>query len=408
MREIGFDEQIKIISKGADEIISPEELRQKLTRAAEAGRRLTVKLGLDPTAPDIHLGHTVVLRKIRQFQDLGHKAVIIIGDFTGMIGDPTGRSKTRKALTREDVIVNAKTYQTQIFKVLDPGATEIRFNSEWLDKLSLREVVDLMSRYTVARMLEREDFKKRYGGNLPISIHEFLYPIMQSYDSIAIKADIELGGTDQKFNILLGREYQASFGQEKQVALFMPILEGTDGVEKMSKSLGNYIGINEPPNEIYGKVMSLPDSLIIRYFTLATDIHPDRIAEMEAELAGNRTNPMLLKKQLAREIVSLYCGKEQAAAAESRFESVFQKNKIPEEMDEVRIPATELSGGKISPVRLLRLCAFCANNSEAKRLIQQGAVKRNGKKLTSTDEMEVTDNDVIRAGERRFARIRLD
>ncbi|MBN1409673.1 MAG: tyrosine--tRNA ligase [Spirochaetales bacterium] len=408
MQKPSIDEQIKIIAKGTEEIISPEELRQKLVQAAKTGRQLIIKLGLDPTAPDIHLGHTVVLRKVKQLQYLGHKAVIIIGDFTGMIGDPTGKSKTRKALTREEVAANARTYEVQIFKVLDREKTEIRFNGEWLDKLDLRDIIDLMSKYTVARMLERDDFKKRFTGNQPVSIHEFLYPIMQSYDSLHIKADLELGGTDQKFNILLGREYQASYGQEKQVALFLPILEGTDGVEKMSKSLGNYIGIDEPPEEIYGKIMSLPDSLILRYFTLITDIHPDEISRMEKDLADNKINPMILKKKLAFEIVRLYYGDEGADKAQKHFESLFQKNKIPDTIEEIVIKTEEMEDGKIDPIKLLRRCNFCPNNSEARRLIQHGAFKLNGIKCSSLDKIMLSDGDVIRVGKKQFARIRLE
>jgi len=294
-------EQLKIISKGAEEIIEAGELEEKLRNSQKTGRPLTVKLGLDPTAPDIHLGHTVVLRKIRQFQDLGHRAVIIIGDFTGMIGDPTGRSRTRRQLSREEVMENARTYEEQMYKVLDRDKTELRFNSEWLSKLNLADVINLASRYTVARMLEREDFHARLDANEPIGIHEFLYPLMQGYDSVVVKADVELGATEQRFNVLMGRKLQKDFGQQSQVALFMPVLEGTDGVEKMSKSLGNCIGINEDAANMYGKVMSIPDRLIIKYFRLVTDVNPDEIDAMEKALSNNEINPRDLKMKLAFE-----------------------------------------------------------------------------------------------------------
>lgn len=274
-----IEEQIKIISKGVDEIINVEDLKSKLEKSQKTGKPMTVKLGLDPTAPDIHIGHSVVLRKIRQLQDLGHRAVIIIGDFTGRIGDPTGKSKTRKPLTQDEVMFNAKTYEEQIFKIIDKDKTDLKFNSEWLGKLSLRDTIELTSKYTVARMLEREDFKKRFESHSSIGIHEFFYPLLQAFDSVSLKADIELGGTDQRFNLLMGRTIQKDFDQESQVAILMPLLEGTDGKDKMSKSLGNYIGINEDANDIYGKVMSIPDGMIVKYYELATDIHPDEVAK---------------------------------------------------------------------------------------------------------------------------------
>jgi tyrosyl-tRNA synthetase len=321
---ISIDEQIKIISKGADEIIDIEDLKAKLEKSEKEGKPLRVKLGLDPTAPDIHLGHAVVLRKIKQLQDLGHKAIIIIGDFTGMIGDPSGRSKTRPALTKEEVLENARTYQEQIFKVIDRDKTEVRFNSEWLGALNFSDVIVLASKHTVARMLEREDFKKRFEEHESIGIHEFFYPLMQGYDSVAIEADIELGGTDQRFNLLMGRTIQRDYGQESQVALMMPLLEGTDGVEKMSKSLGNYIGIYEEPNEMYGKVMSIPDELMIKYYELATDIHPDEISKIKAGLEDGSYHPRDAKMRLAREITSLYHSEEAAQKAEEQFKAVFQ------------------------------------------------------------------------------------
>lgn len=395
-------EQIRIISKGASEVINLEELEAKLLRSQKEGVPLTVKLGLDPTAPDIHLGHAVVLRKIKQLQDLGHKAVIIIGDFTGMIGDPTGRSKVRKQLSKEEVLENAATYRKQIFKILDSSRTEVRFNSEWLSTLNFREVIELASKYSVSRMLEREDFKNRYRAYETIGIHEFFYPLMQAYDSIAIKADIELGGTDQRFNILLGRQLQKDYGQESQVALFMPILEGVDGSEKMSKSLGNYIGIDEDPRDIYGKVMSIPDSLMIRFYELATDIHPDEIDRIKAELQKPSVNPRDVKMHLAKEIVRLYHGTEQAAVAEEHFKTVFQMKSIPDEMAEFKVnsQAVDMAG-------LLTDSGLTPSRSEARRLISQGAVKLNGIKVEQHAGYEPADGDVVQVGKRSFIRITL-
>ena len=301
---INIDEQIKIISKGVDEIIGLDELKEKLTK----NKPLTVKLGLDPSAPDIHLGHTVVLRKLRQLQDLGHNIVIIIGDFTGKIGDPTGKSKARKALTTEQVLENAKTYEEQIFKVLDKKKTKVNFNSEWLSRMNFEDVIRLGAKMTVARMLERDDFKKRYENQMPISIHEFFYPLMQGFDSVEIKADIELGGTDQRFNLLMGRMLQKEFGQEPQCTIMMPLLEGLDGINKMSKSLGNYIGIDEDAKVMFEKIMTIPDELIVKYFELVTDIHPDEVEKIK-ELLRDGTNPRDIKMQLGREIVELYHGK---------------------------------------------------------------------------------------------------
>ncbi len=401
MRDI--DEQIRIISKGAQEVINTEDLEAKLIRSRREGTPLTVKLGLDPTAPDIHLGHTVVLRKIKQLQDLGHKAVIIIGDFTGMIGDPTGRSKTRKQLTREEVLENAATYSKQISKILDPGRTEVRFNSEWLSKLSFREVIELASKYSVSRMLEREDFKNRYRAYETIGIHEFFYPLMQAYDSIAIKADIELGGTDQRFNILLGRQLQKDYAQESQIAIFMPILEGIDGSEKMSKSLGNYIGIDEDPRDIYGKVMSIPDSLIVKFFELATDIHPDEIDRIKEGLRQAEVNPRDVKMRLAREITGLYHGAEQAALAEEHFKTVFQKKAAPDEMDEFIV-----HGGTADLAALLTDSGLAPSRSEARRLISQGAVKLNGSRVEQAAGYEPADGDVLQVGKRGFVRIKAD
>ena len=399
------EEQIKIISKGAEEIIETGELEEKLRRSQETDRPLTVKLGLDPTAPDIHLGHTVVLRKIRQFQDLGHRAVIIIGDFTGMIGDPTGKSRTRRQLSRDKVMENARTYEEQIYKVLDRDKTELRFNSEWLSKLNLADVINLASRYTVARMLEREDFRARFETNEPIAIHEFLYPLMQGYDSVVVKADVELGATEQRFNILMGRKLQKECGQKSQVALFVPVLEGTDGVDKMSKSLGNYIGISEDAPNMYGKVMSIPDQLIVKYFRLVTDVHPDEIDEMERAMRNNEVNPRDLKMKLALEITKLYHGDWEAVRAEQNFVSVFQKKGIPDDIMEYRLDDKLFSESSVDMADLLVKLGFCSSKSEARRLISQGAVRINGRKLTDMYAVGLDNGDIIQAGKLKFARI---
>ena len=312
-----IENTIKIMLKGAADHTDVEEIREKLKKVDAEHRPLRIKLGLDPSAPDIHLGHAVVLRKIKQLQDLGNEVIIIIGDFTGMIGDPTGKSKTRKQLTKEQVEENARTYQKQIFKILDPNKTTVRFNSEWLGKMDFRDVINLCSKCTVARILERDDFQKRYTNNQPIAVHEFFYPLMQAYDSVAIQADLEMGGTDQTFNVLMGRNIQKDYGQDPQITLFMPLIEGIDGVEKMSKSLGNYIGVNEDANTMYEKVMKIPDSMIIKYYNLCTDVHPDDVAKIEERL-NNGENPRNIKMELAKEIARLYHNKEEAEQAKAR------------------------------------------------------------------------------------------
>lgn len=404
---VSVDEQIRIIAKGADEIINIDDLRGKLGRAQDKGLPLTVKLGLDPTAPDIHLGHTVVLRKIKQFQDLGHKAVIIIGDFTGMIGDPTGKSKTRKQLTREEVVENAKTYEKQIFKILDKEKTEVRFNSEWLSSLNFADVIKLASKCTVARILERDDFQNRFKEHESIGVHEFFYPLMQGYDSVEIKADVELGGTDQRFNILMGRNLQKDYGQESQVAMFMPILEGTDGIEKMSKSLGNYIGIYEEPTDIYGKVMSIPDELIIRYFELVTDIHPDELARISESLNAGDANPRDIKMKLAREITALYHGAEAGILAEEHFKLVFQKHGIPEDIMEYEVAPGIIDADGLDIIELLVLVGFSSSKSEARRLTLQGAIKINGNKIDTFKVADICDGDILQAGKLKFVKIRI-
>lgn len=369
------EEQLKIIKKGVELIVSEEELRLKLEKSIKDNKPLTIKLGLDPSAPDIHLGHAVVLRKIKQMQDLGHKAVIVIGDFTGKIGDPTGKAKGRKALTDEEVLKNAETYKKQIFKVLDKDKTEVKFNSTWLSKLNFDAVLKLAGTTTVARMLERDDFQKRYKNNVPIGIHEFFYPLMQAYDSVELEADIELGGTDQTFNILMGRALQKTRGQEQQIAIFMPILEGLDGIEKMSKSLGNYIGVNEEANVMFKKVMEVPDNLIIKYFELATDEHPAKIEEIKERL-NNGENPRDIKLELARIITALYHSKEELEEAIDFYNKAFSKKEIPD-----NIPNLNFSGSTLRNILddLIKE-KFVSSKKEFNRLLAQGGIKLNGEK----------------------------
>ncbi|MBE6090568.1 MAG: tyrosine--tRNA ligase [Clostridium beijerinckii] len=396
------EEQIKIIRKGVADIISIGDLEKKIIKSVKEDKPLIIKLGLDPTAPDIHLGHAVVLRKIKQMQDLGHRAVIIIGDFTGKIGDPTGKSKTRKPLTKEEVIENALTYQKQIFKILDRDKTEIKFNSEWLSKLSFEEVLKLAATTTVARMLEREDFKKRYNSNTAIGIHEFFYPLMQGYDSIALKADIELGGTDQTFNILMGRTLQKNAEMEQQIAIFMPILEGLDGKEKMSKSLGNYIGIQEPAEIMFKKVMEIPDNLIIKYYELATDEHPDKIREIKEEL-DNGKNPRDVKFELAKIITKLYHTEEESKFALEYFENVFKNKSMPDEVPEINIsPECSLLDdvGKV-----LVKSNLIKSYNEFKRLLSQGGVYVNMQKVSDFNNIIIKNGDIIKLGKKKFVKI---
>ncbi|MCS7223147.1 MAG: tyrosine--tRNA ligase [Armatimonadetes bacterium] len=392
------EEQLQILKRGVAEIVPEEELEEKLKESYRTGRPLRVKLGIDPTASDIHLGFAVVLRKLRQWQDLGHQAVLIIGDRTATIGDPTARDETRPQLSLEQVRANAATYTDQIFKILDKNKTEVRFNSEWLDQLNLEGVIHLASQMTVARMLEREDFSQRFRQGSPIGLHEFLYPLMQAYDSVAIAADVEMGGTDQRFNILTGRDLQRSLGQRPQVAFLMPLLVGLDGQRKMSKSLGNYIGIAEDPNEMFGKTMSIPDSLMESWFLLCTDLSEE---EMKRILAGH---PMEAKKRLAWEIVALYHGREKGDQARSYFERFFQEREFPEDL-----PAVVISGdSSASLVDLLTVNRLVASRSEAKRLMSQGAVEINGAKITDWRQVvTLRDGDVVKVGKRKAVRIRV-
>lgn len=387
-----INEKIKITLKGVSDHTETSEIIKKFETAEKENRPLRIKLGLDPSAPDIHLGHAVVLRKIKQLQDLGAEAIIIIGDFTGMIGDPTGKSKTRKQLTKEQVEENAQTYKEQILKILDKDKTVIKFNSEWLGKMNFRDVINLSSKCTVARMLERDDFKKRYETGKPISVHEFFYPLMQAYDSVAIKSDIELGGTDQTFNVLMGRNIQKDFEQEPQLTLFMPLLEGLDGVEKMSKSLGNYIGINEDANTMYEKCMKIPDELIIKYYNLCTDEHPDDVEKVEERLK-NGENPRNIKMELAEIITKLYHTEEETQNAIEHFKSVYQKQQAPEDIEEIEVEKTENLG--ISLLNAILATKKYASKGEIRRLFMQGAVKINNEKVTEINSITELENGAI-------------
>ena len=393
------EEQLKIIKKGAELIVNDEELKLKLEKSIKNNKPLIIKLGLDPSAPDIHLGHAVVLRKIKQMQDLGHNAVIVIGDFTGKIGDPTGKAKGRKALTEEEVLKNAETYKNQIFKVLDKNKTEVKFNSTWLSKLNFDDVLKLAATTTVARMLERDDFQKRYKNNIPIGIHEFFYPLMQAFDSIALEADIELGGTDQTFNILMGRTLQKAKGQEQQIAMFMPILEGLDGIEKMSKSLGNYIGVNEAANVMFKKVMEIPDNLIIKYFELATDEHPDKIEKIKKRL-NNGENPKDIKLELARVITALYHSEEKLEEAIEFYNTAFSKKEIPD-----NIPVLNFNGNTLKDILddLLKE-KYIPSKKEFIRLISQDGIQLNGNKIDNMN-ISIKNNDVLKIGKKKFIKL---
>ncbi len=404
-------EQLEIIKRGAVEIIVEGDLLKKLEKSTAAGKPLRVKAGFDPTAPDIHLGHTVLLNKMRQFQELGHEIVFLIGDFTGMIGDPTGKSETRKHLTRDEVLANAQTYQSQIFKILDREKTKTVFNSEWMSKVSAGDLIQLAAKHTVARMLEREDFKKRYESQLPISIHEFLYPLIQGYDSVALNADVELGGTDQKFNLLVGRELQKEYGQEPQCIVMMPLLEGLDGVNKMSKSLGNYIGINEPAKEIFGKVMSISDELMLRYYELVSSVTLDTLTSIKSNIKSGALHPMEAKKKLAEELADRFCGRGEGARARAGFEKVFSKKSMPDD-----IPVVEVlwEGEKMKLAKIMSASGAVASNSEARRLIKAGAVEVNQESIKDVDyELAATASDaasspseyILKVGKKRFVKV---
>jgi tyrosyl-tRNA synthetase len=377
-------EQLAYITKGSAEIIRAEELREKLQHSLEIGKPLRVKAGFDPTAPDLHLGHTVLIRKLKHFQDLGHTVIFLIGDFTGMIGDPTGRNVTRPPLSRQEILQNAETYKAQVFKILDPERTEIRFNSEWLEKLGAEGLIRLAAKFTISQMLEREDFHKRFNEERPIAVHELLYPMVQGYDSVALQADVELGGTDQKFNLLMGRELQRSYGQPSQVVLTMPLLEGLDGVQKMSKSFGNYIGITEAPREMFGKVMSISDDLMWRYYELLTDVSTRDIEQMQRSVAAGTAHPMALKKELAQRIVADFHSHPAALKAAEEWEAIFQRDQAPESIEHVTIGYAEVaakSSGEEAVIKLDKLLARCGladSVSDGLRKIKQNAVRIDG------------------------------
>ena len=401
---MNIKEQLEYLLRGSVEVISEEALYEKLEKSMSSGKPLKVKAGYDPTAPDIHLGHTLLIQKMKHFQDVGHEVIFLIGDFTGMIGDPSGKSIARKKMTKKEVAKNATTYKKQIFKILDPNKTTIVFNSHWMEKMSSSDFIELTSRYTVARMLERDDFHKRYKGQQPISIHEFLYPLIQGYDSVVLKADVELGGTDQKFNLLVGRELQKDFGQEPQVVFTMPLLEGTDGVQKMSKSLDNYIGITESPKEIFGKIMSISDELMIRYYELLSDISMSEIKKMKKKLKADTVNPKECKVKLAKEIVARFYSTDEADNAEKEFENIFKKKELPHEMPQFSV---KWNNEKMWVCHLIKETGFSKSSSEAVRLIRQGAVSINGEKIMDSDlQMEKKDTFILKIGKKRFARIK--
>jgi tyrosyl-tRNA synthetase len=391
-----------LLKRGVAEIIVEEEL----VRLLESGKKLRLKMGFDPSRPDIHLGHVVGMRKLRQFQELGHQVVLIVGDWTAQIGDPSGMSQTRPMLSAEEVRANAETYMQQFFKVVDKGKTEVRWQSEWFGKFSLADVIKLTSKFTVAQLLAREDFNNRYSAGRPIAVTELLYPLLQAYDSIAIQADVEFGGTDQKFNCLMGRELQQMIGQPRQQVFLVPLLVGTDGQQKMSKSLGNYIGVDDPPHEMYGKVMSIPDSLMMDYFELLTDVPDEELAGFRQQLAAQSVNPMLLKKRLAKELVTQFHGPEAAKQAASHFEKVVQRKEAPEKMEQYTGIAFDLGGGiyRLDITKTLLEKGLVKSRGEVKRLIAQGAIEINGEKINNTT-VDIPDGSVIQVGKRRFLKI---
>jgi tyrosyl-tRNA synthetase len=398
-----IEEQVSLIERGTVDVISRDDLLSKLKKSRESGIPLKIKTGFDPTAPDLHLGHTVLIQKMKHFQDMGHEIYFLIGDFTGMIGDPTGKSETRKPLTLDDVARNAETYKEQIFKILDPEKTKVVFNSTWLNKLTSHDMIKLASQLTVARMLEREDFKVRFNNEQPISIHEFLYPLIQGYDSVALEADVELGGTDQLFNLLMGRDLQRAWKQEPQVVITMPLLEGLDGVNKMSKSLGNYIGITEPANDIYGKVMSVSDSLMFRYYELLSDLPAAQIKILESDMQEGSIHPKEVKIKLAKEITARFYGPNAAEKAAESFEQVFKHHGLPEDIPELHLNKDE---GEVWLPKLLLKAGLTESTSEARRLIKQQAVSLDGEKVQDMEYMvQPSEEILVKVGKRRFAKI---
>ncbi|MGI6535918.1 MAG: tyrosine--tRNA ligase [Eggerthellaceae bacterium] len=401
---LSAEEQFHILQSGAAQIIPEDLLKKKLAR----GTSLNVKLGVDPTAPDIHIGHAVPLRKLRQFQDLGHHVTLIIGDGTALIGDPSGRNTTRPQLSREQVAQNAQTYVDQAFKILDREKTTLRYNSEWILDLNMESLLKLMANFTVARILERDDFTKRYKANQPISLHEFLYPVMQAYDSVVVKADVELGGTDQLFNLLAGRELMEKMGMEPQVCLTLPLLEGTDGVKKMSKSYGNYIGLTDEPADMFGKVMSIPDALMVKYYRLASTAPVDEVDQIEKDLASGKADPNKTKRALARNIVAAYHGQEAAQEAEEAFDRQFKKHEIPEDIPEYAADLTVNDQGKVYLARVIHEAGMASSAGEARRLIDGGGVKINGEAVPAKEynvEPEKLKGAVLQVGKRKFARL---
>lgn len=411
-----LEEQLALIKQGCQEIIREEELKARLKEAIATGKPLRVKAGFDPTAPDLHLGHTVLIQKLKHFQDLGHQVIFLIGDFTGLIGDPSGKSETRPPLTEEEVKANAATYQRQIFKILDKEKTGIDFNSRWMKQMSAQDLIKLAARHTVARMLEREDFHKRYASQTPISIHEFLYPLIQGYDSVALQADVELGGTDQTFNLLVGRDLQREYGQQPQVVITVPLLEGLDGVQKMSKSLGNYVGIDEAPGVMFGKIMSISDPLMLRYFELLTDIAPGELARLKEDLAQGGKHPRQVKEELALELVARYHGKDAALEAAREFARIFREKGLPEEIKEVTLikqppPYFQLGAVPVESYFLPHIMVAtgtAATTSEARRLTNQGAVTIDGEKIVDVNkELSPGSSHVLKVGKRRFVKVTL-
>jgi tyrosyl-tRNA synthetase len=400
---LSLDEQLKIIKRGTVEILPEADLIEKLERSIKKNKPLRIKQGYDPTAPDIHLGHSVCLRKLRQFQELGHQVVLIIGDYTGMVGDPSGRSETRPQLSYEKIRKNAKTYQEQFFKVVEKGKTEVHFNGEWFSKMSFQDIMHLASKFTLARILERDDFSKRYKEQIPISIHELFYPLMQGYDSVMIKADVEIGATEQKFNLLAARQIQEIYEQEPQVILTMPVLPGTDGIQRMAKSVGNYIGVAEPPKEIFGKIMSIPDDLIYTYFELVTDIPENDLPKIKRELEDKNFNPMTLKKRLGKEIVRMYYNKQEADKACEEFEKVFSKKELPEE---IPLRYFEHDEAEIWVPQMIVKAKCAKSTSEVRRLIKQGGLYIDNKRIDNEDlKVPVEGEKLVKLGKRRFFKI---
>ncbi|MGE5313812.1 MAG: tyrosine--tRNA ligase [Acidobacteriota bacterium] len=397
-----LNEQMDIIRRGVSEIIPEEDLARKIEKSIRTSVPLNIKLGCDPSRPDLHLGHSVVLRKLRQFQDLGHQAILIVGDFTGMIGDPSGKSKTRPSLTIEETRQNGQSYFEQAVKILDPSKIRMVYNSEWLGKMTFSDVIKLAGKYTVARMLERDDFTKRFKAGEPISVHEFLYPLAQAMDSVAIESDVELGGTDQKFNLLVGRDIQREFGKEPQVILMMPILAGTDGVDKMSKSLDNYIGISDTPKDMYGKTLSIPDRLIYEYFVLTTSVPAAELAQIGSQLSDSSVNPRDIKRRLARTLVGMYYTQEIADAAEREFDTIFVKKDIPDDIPEKEWPKT----GSVNIVQLIVDAQLAQTKSEARRLVEQGGVSVNAEKVSDPKaSVALLEPAILKVGKRKFLKI---